>query len=101
MLYERAGLLGLSGISGDMRVLQESTIERLGGNHSFEIDVRFIAATNRNPRVAVAEKQLREDVFYRLNVFNVSLPPTIQFIVLWKLFLLEIQHSQHQMFRHT
>jgi two-component system response regulator AtoC len=58
-----------------LRVLQENTIERLGGNHSFEIDVRFIAATNRNPREAVAEKQLREDVFYRLNVFNFSLPP--------------------------
>jgi two-component system response regulator AtoC len=58
-----------------LRVLQENTIERLGGNHSFEIDVRFIAATNRNPRTAVAEKQLREDVFYRLNVFNFSLPP--------------------------
>ncbi len=58
-----------------LRVLQENAIERLGGNHSFEIDVRFIAATNRNPREAVAEKQLREDVFYRLNVFNFSLPP--------------------------
>ncbi|MGD0961138.1 MAG: sigma-54 dependent transcriptional regulator [Methylomonas sp.] len=57
-----------------LRVLQENTLERLGSNHSFEIDVRFIAATNRNPRDAVAEKQLREDVFYRLNVFNIHLP---------------------------
>lgn len=58
-----------------LRVLQENTIERLGSNHSFDIDIRFIAATNRNPREAVAEKFLREDVFYRLNVFNFTLPP--------------------------
>jgi two-component system response regulator AtoC len=58
-----------------LRVLQENTIERLGSNHSFTVDIRFIAATNRNPREAIAEKLLREDVFYRLNVFNVSLPP--------------------------
>lgn len=58
-----------------LRVLQENTIERLGSNRSFEIDIRIIAATNRNPREAVAEGQLREDVFYRLNVFNINLPP--------------------------
>lgn len=58
-----------------LRVLQENTIERLGSNHSFDVDVRFIAATNRDPREAIAEKKLREDVFYRLNVFNFDLPP--------------------------
>jgi two-component system response regulator AtoC len=58
-----------------LRVLQENTLERLGSNHSFDIDIRFIAATNRNPKEAVAEKQLREDVYYRLNVFNFTLPP--------------------------
>jgi two-component system response regulator AtoC len=58
-----------------LRVLQEQTIERLGSNHSFDVDIRFIAATNRNPRQAIAEKLLREDVFYRLNVINISLPP--------------------------
>jgi two-component system response regulator AtoC len=47
----------------------------LGSNRSFEIDLRVIAATNRNPRVAVAEGQLREDVYYRLNVVNIDLPP--------------------------
>jgi len=61
-----------------LRVLQENTIERLGSNHSFDVDIRFIAASNRNPREAIAEKQLRADVFYRLNVFNVSLPPLRQ-----------------------
>ena len=58
-----------------LRVLQENTLEKLGSNHSFPVDIRFIAATNRNPREAVAEKTLREDVFYRLNVFNIQLPP--------------------------
>jgi two-component system, NtrC family, response regulator AtoC len=58
-----------------LRVLQENTIERLGSNRSFEIDLRIIAATNRIPREAVADGCLREDVFYRLNVFNFNLPP--------------------------
>lgn len=57
-----------------LRVLQENTVERLGSNRSFEIDSRIIAATNRNPRDAVKEGSLREDVFYRLNVFNIDLP---------------------------
>lgn len=57
-----------------LRVLQESTIERLGSNRSIEVDSRIIAATNRNPRDAVKEGSLREDVFYRLNVFNIDLP---------------------------
>ncbi|NOT86095.1 MAG: sigma-54-dependent Fis family transcriptional regulator [Methylococcaceae bacterium] len=57
-----------------LRVLQENTIERLGSNRSFEIDTRIITATNRNPRLAVKEGSLREDIFYRLNVFNISLP---------------------------
>ncbi|MEQ1559992.1 MAG: sigma-54 dependent transcriptional regulator [Methyloglobulus sp.] len=58
-----------------LRVLQENTIERLGSNRNFEIDIRIVAATNRNPREAVEEGCLREDLFYRLNVFNIDLPP--------------------------
>jgi two-component system, NtrC family, response regulator AtoC len=58
-----------------LRVLQENTIERLGGNRSFVIDIRIIAATNRPPREAVEEGRLREDVYYRLNVFDIKLPP--------------------------
>jgi two-component system response regulator AtoC len=58
-----------------LRVLQENTIERLGSNRSFDIDLRIVAATNRNPKLAVEEGRLREDVFYRLNVFNIELPP--------------------------
>ena len=58
-----------------LRVLQENKIERLGSNRSFDIDIRIIAATNLNPREAVAEGRLREDLFYRLNVVNIDLPP--------------------------
>jgi two-component system response regulator AtoC len=57
-----------------LRVLQERTIERLGSNQTVSIDVRIIAATNRNPRQAIAENKLREDLFYRLNVFTIELP---------------------------
>jgi len=58
-----------------LRVLQERTLERLGSNRSITIDVRVIAASNRNPRQAIAEHKLREDLFYRLNVVGLSLPP--------------------------
>ena len=58
-----------------LRVLQEGTVERLGGNRSIELDLRVIAATNRNPRVALADQRLREDLYYRLNVFAIELPP--------------------------
>lgn len=57
-----------------LRILQESSIERLGSNRSIKVNVRIIAATNRNPREAVSAGHLREDVYYRLNVFNLNLP---------------------------
>jgi two-component system response regulator AtoC len=58
-----------------LRVLQENVIERLGGNHAVPIDVRIVAATNRDPRAVISEGRLREDLYYRVNVFNIDLPP--------------------------
>lgn len=58
-----------------LRVLQESRIDRLGSNHSIEIDIRIIAATNRDPLGAVREQRLREDLYYRINVLGIQLPP--------------------------
>ncbi|MCC6707436.1 MAG: sigma-54-dependent Fis family transcriptional regulator [Gammaproteobacteria bacterium] len=58
-----------------LRVLQESVIERLGSNRAIELDLRVIAATNREPRLAVAEQRLREDLFYRLDGFRIDVPP--------------------------
>ena len=57
-----------------LRVLQERTIERLGSNRTIHLDVRVITASNRNPKQAIAEKKLREDLYYRLNVFTIELP---------------------------
>jgi transcriptional regulator with GAF, ATPase, and Fis domain len=58
-----------------LRAIQERVIERLGSNHTIKIDVRIIAATNRNIDQAVRDKAFREDLFYRLNVFPILLPP--------------------------
>jgi transcriptional regulator with PAS, ATPase and Fis domain len=58
-----------------LRVLQERTFRRVGGRQEQSVDVRVIAATNLNPVEAVKSGKLREDLFYRLNVFTVELPP--------------------------
>src|SRR5262245_5832950 len=58
-----------------LRVLQERTFRRLGGRQEQSVDVRVIAATNVNPVEAVEKGKLREDLFYRLNVFTLELPP--------------------------
>jgi DNA-binding NtrC family response regulator len=58
-----------------LRVLQESVVRRVGGTTDIPVDVRVIAATNRSVGEALGHKQLREDLYYRLNVFNIVLPP--------------------------
>jgi two-component system nitrogen regulation response regulator GlnG len=57
-----------------LRVLQNGTFERVGGNQTVKVDVRIIAATNKPLEQAVAQKQFREDLFYRLNVVRIPLP---------------------------
>jgi two-component system response regulator AtoC len=56
-------------------VLESGTVHRIGGEEPIVVDVRVLAATNRPPAEAVRERQLREDLYYRLNVFPIALPP--------------------------
>ena len=58
-----------------LRVLQEQKFRRLGGRDVIEADVRVVAATNRDPKKAIEEGRFREDLYYRLNVFNITVPP--------------------------
>jgi DNA-binding NtrC family response regulator len=58
-----------------LRVLQEHEFERLGGTRTLKVDVRLIAATNRNLAQMVAAGQFREDLYYRLNVVSIEMPP--------------------------
>ena len=58
-----------------LRVLETGQVLRIGGDQAVETDVRVVAATNRNPAHSLAEGRLREDLYYRLNVFPISLPP--------------------------
>jgi Nif-specific regulatory protein len=61
-----------------LRVLQERVVERIGGNRAVPVDVRIIAATNRNLEEAIRKNQFREDLYYRLNVVPIFLPPLRQ-----------------------
>jgi DNA-binding NtrC family response regulator len=58
-----------------LRILEDSRVRRLGGKTEFEVDVRVVAATNKAPEEAVKKGSLREDLYYRLNVFHIHLPP--------------------------
>ncbi|MEP4544709.1 MAG: sigma-54-dependent Fis family transcriptional regulator [Saccharospirillum sp.] len=58
-----------------LRVLQERTFERVGGNKTFNCDIRVIAATHRNLEQMIEENTFREDLYYRLNVFPIEMPP--------------------------
>ncbi len=58
-----------------LRVLQEKTFERLGGTETLAVDVRIVAATNQDLSTAIAKGTFREDLYYRLNVMRINLPP--------------------------
>src|SRR5262249_48603935 len=82
-----------------LRVLETGEVLRIGGDQPVQADVRVVAASNRSPAQAVAEGRLREDLFYRLNVFPIALPPlrerTAHLTLLPQPFLPALHHPTH------
>ena len=75
LLLDEIGEMPMQTQAKLLRILEDSKVRRLGGKTEFEVDVRLLAATNKVPEEAVRGGHLREDLFYRLNVFHVHLPP--------------------------
>jgi DNA-binding NtrC family response regulator len=75
LFLDEIGDLPLSLQAKILRALEEKRFERVGGTQSLLVDVRVVAATNRHLKAAVAAKQFREDLYFRLSVFPISIPP--------------------------
>jgi DNA-binding NtrC family response regulator len=75
LLLDELGEMPVNTQAKLLRVLEERKLRRLGSGVEHEIDVRVLAATNRDPEKAVADGQLRSDLYYRLNVFTITMPP--------------------------
>ncbi|MDP9169135.1 MAG: sigma-54 dependent transcriptional regulator, partial [Acidobacteriota bacterium] len=75
LLLDEIGEMPMGTQAKLLRILEDSKVRRLGGKVEFEVDVRIVAATNKIPDEAVKGGHLREDLFYRLNVFHIHLPP--------------------------
>jgi two-component system, NtrC family, nitrogen regulation response regulator NtrX len=75
LFLDEVGDMSLSAQSKLLRVLQEGVVTRIGGSKSIEVDVRVLAATNKDLEGEIAEGQFREDLLYRLNVVPIEVPP--------------------------
>ncbi|HUA91462.1 MAG TPA: sigma-54 dependent transcriptional regulator [Terracidiphilus sp.] len=75
LLLDEIGEMPIGTQAKLLRVLEERKVRRLGARTEQDVDVRVLAATNRDPNVAVEQGHLRADLFYRLNVFNIHMPP--------------------------
>lgn len=75
IFLDEIGELGMDLQAKLLRAIQEGEIERLGGSKAIKTDVRLVAASNKDLEAAVASKTFREDLFYRLNVFPIRIPP--------------------------
>ena len=75
LLLDEIGEMPMQTQAKLLRILEDSRVRRLGGKTEFEVDVRLVAATNKVPEEAVHDGHLREDLYYRLNVFHIHLPP--------------------------
>src|SRR5207244_2338178 len=75
LFLDEIGDLPLSLQPKILRALEEKRFERVGGTSPLQVDVRVVAATNRNLRAAVAARQYREDLYFRLSVFPITIPP--------------------------
>jgi DNA-binding NtrC family response regulator len=75
ILLDEIGEMPITTQAKLLRVIEQSTVRRLGGTRDIPISVRVLAATNSPPESAIQNRQLREDLYYRLNVFRIALPP--------------------------
>jgi nitrogen regulation protein NR(I) len=99
LFLDEIGEMALAVQSKILRVLQEGEFSRVGGNTTVKTDVRIIAATNKTLEQEVAKKRFREDLFYRLNVVRIHLPPLRQrkedIQILAEYFLKKISAQKH------
>ena len=97
LFLDEVGEMALPAQAKFLRVLQEREFQRLGGTRVLKADVRVVAATNRDLRKAIEQRLFREDLFFRLNVFELRLPPLRErledILPLSEAFLLEIGRS--------